>query len=171
MLDLYLVRHAFAGHADPARWPDDADRPVTAEGDREFRAAAAGLRRLVPVVEVVLSSRFARAWQTAHALHEVTGWPEARECRELEVGRPPRGVVDLLHERMQDSIALVGHEPQLSSLVSLLSTGDEGALNLKLKKGAAVCVRFPGPVEPGAGILRWAVEPRILQAVDDAVRA
>jgi len=44
--DLYLVRHAFAAHADPARWPDDAVRPLTEEGIDRFRAAARGLGRM-----------------------------------------------------------------------------------------------------------------------------
>ena len=74
-MDLYIVRHAIAGHADGSRWPDDADRPLTPEGAKSFRAAAAGLRRIVSSVDVLLSSRFVRAWQTAELLHEVAGWP------------------------------------------------------------------------------------------------
>ena len=56
MLRIYLVRHAYAGHADAAKWPDDSARPLTEDGIRKFRSAAAGLRRLVPDVGVVLSS-------------------------------------------------------------------------------------------------------------------
>ena len=61
MTDLYIVRHARAGHADPTVWPNDADRRLTDDGIARFREAAAGLRRLVPSVDVVLSSSFARA--------------------------------------------------------------------------------------------------------------
>ncbi|HEY7678606.1 MAG TPA: hypothetical protein VIG69_16145 [Candidatus Methylomirabilis sp.] len=42
LMDLYLVRHAFAGKRDPARWPDDTQRPITPEGARRFRQAARG---------------------------------------------------------------------------------------------------------------------------------
>jgi hypothetical protein len=28
-MDVYLVRHAIAGQRDPARWPDDSQRPLT----------------------------------------------------------------------------------------------------------------------------------------------
>src|SRR5205085_3862257 len=84
---LYLVRHAFAGHADAARWPDDAKRPLTADGVRRFRPAAEGLRRLAPDVDVVLSSGYTRAWQTAELLHEVTGWPVPEACAALEAER------------------------------------------------------------------------------------
>src|SRR5436305_15005902 len=85
---VYLVRHAFAGHADAARWPDDANRPLTADGIRRFRAAALGLQALVPTVDRVLSRGFARAWQTAELLRELAGWPQPEECPALEAGRP-----------------------------------------------------------------------------------
>jgi phosphohistidine phosphatase len=60
-MDLYLVRHAIAGDADPSRWPNDSDRPLTPAGEKRFRRAARGLGRIVPKVDVVLSSTFARA--------------------------------------------------------------------------------------------------------------
>lgn len=163
-LDLYLVRHAFAAHADPARWPDDAERPVTEEGAARFRTAAHGLLRIVPDVDAVLSSRFARAWQTAELLHEA-GWPEPEPCPELEVGRAPAEALDAVRGRDERSLALVGHEPHLSMLVSLLCVGSQGALDLDLKKGGVVLVRCDGAVEPGAGSLRWAVAPKILRAL------
>ena len=78
----------------PARWPDDAARPLTKEGIARFRAAARGLRRLVPAVDSVLSSGYARAWQTAELLHEVAGWQEPEECPALEAGRPATAVLD-----------------------------------------------------------------------------
>ena len=163
-LDLYLVRHAFAAHADSSRWPDDAERPLTDEGATRFRLAARGLRRIVPDVHAVLSSRFARAWQTAELLHEV-GWPQPQPCPELEVGRAPAEALDAVRGLGERSLALVGHEPHLSMLASLLCVGSQGALDLDLKKGGVVLVRCDGAVAPGAGSLRWAVAPKILRAL------
>ena len=165
-LDLYLVRHAFAAHADPARWPDDAVRPLTEEGIDRFRAAARGLRRLVPAVDSVLSSGFARAWQTAELLHDDAGWPEPEECPALEAGRPASAALDILQGSNAHSIALVGHEPYLSSLASLLCTGSEDGLQLELKKGAVASLAFAGPVEPAQASLRWSVSPKILRKLD-----
>lgn len=163
---LYVVRHAFASHADPARWPDDAERPLTDEGRARFREAARGLRRVVPTVELVLSSGFARAWQTAEVLHDAAGWPAPEECRELEPGRPPSAVVAVLRRHALGSIAVVGHEPDLSGLASFLCTGSEEALQLEFKKGAVLSLSFPGPVQPGKGCLRWAVPPKVLRKLD-----
>jgi phosphohistidine phosphatase len=164
---VYLVRHAFAGHADPDRWPDDSLRPVTARGAERFRAEATGLRRLVPEVDVVLSSRFARAWQTAELLHEATGWPEPQSCPELEAGRPSAPAVDVLRRRPERTIALVGHEPHLSRLASLLCTGDEDLLHLRLKKGGVVLLSLDDAVEPGEATLKWAAPPKLLRALHD----
>jgi phosphohistidine phosphatase len=164
-VDIYLIRHAIAGHADETHWPDDEARPVTEKGARVFREAAAGLRRVVPQVEVVLSSAFVRAWQTAELLHDVAGWPEPVACAELEAGRPARAALAVLSERTEQSIALVGHEPHLSRLTSLLCTGDEHALRFRLKKGGVVCVTVDDGVAPAGASLRWALTPKLLRAL------
>ncbi len=164
--DVYIVRHAFAGHADPSQWPDDSKRPLTEEGIEEFRSIARGLQRLVPTVDLVLSSRFVRAWQTAELLHEVTGWPDPRECRPLEVGQPPAGVLEVLRDEDARSVALVGHDPQLSMLTSLLSAGSEDAAQVKMKKGATVLLRIEDDVHAGGGELRWLLQPKVLRALD-----
>jgi phosphohistidine phosphatase len=165
-LAVYLVRHAFAAHADPARWPDDAERPVTPDGADRFRRAARGLRRIAPDVDAVLSSAFARAWQTAELLRDEAGWPDPERCPALEVGRPIAETIDALRGRPEETLALVGHEPHLSSLASLLCAGRDDVLHLQLKKGGVVLLTCDGPVAPGAAYLRWAVAPKILRALD-----
>jgi phosphohistidine phosphatase len=166
MRNLYLVRHAFATHADPALWPDDAQRPLTPEGSGQFRVAARGLRELVPLVDCVLSSIYARAWETAELLHEVTGWPRPQACPALAPGWPPTSAFDVLRERDERSIAIVGHEPYLSELASLLCAGHEELLRLEVKKGAVAFVRVERDIRPDAGCLVWSVTPKILRALD-----
>jgi phosphohistidine phosphatase len=162
---VYLVRHAFAGHADAARWPDDAKRPLTEDGIERFRAAARGLRRLVPDVDAVLSSGYARAWQTAELLHEVTRWPKPQECRALEADRSAADALEVLGEHSGSSLALVGHEPYLSRLASILCAGGAGTLRLELKKGAVALLRVEDDAHPPVAHLAWAVSPKILRAL------
>jgi phosphohistidine phosphatase len=168
--DLYIVRHARAGHADSTVWPNDADRPLTDDGIARFREAAAGLRRLVPSVDAVLSSSFARAWQTAELLHEVARWPEPSRCAELEVGSTPAAAAAVLAERTERSVAAVGHEPHLSRLASLLCADGEDRLRLELKKGAVALLAFDGRAAPGEGTLRWTVPPKILSGLRPSPR-
>ncbi|MGH3863924.1 MAG: SixA phosphatase family protein, partial [Actinokineospora sp.] len=62
---MILFRHGPAGHRDPARWPDDAGRPVTKRGVERTARAAAGLKRVVGRVSRVATSPLVRAHQTA----------------------------------------------------------------------------------------------------------
>jgi phosphohistidine phosphatase len=164
-LSVYLVRHAFADHADPDRWPDDSKRPLTKDGIRRFGEAARGLRRLVPDVDAVLSSGFARAWQTAEILNEEAHWPKPEECPALEAGKPAASALDVLGKRGESSVALVGHEPYLSQLASILCAGGAGTMHLQLKKGAVALIGVDD-VAPGGGWLLWSVRPKFLRALD-----
>src|SRR5690348_174269 len=76
-LEVILVRHAIAFERDRARWRDDGERPLSPEGKRKFRKAVAGLMKLVPKVDVVLTSPLVRTRQTAEILSAVAHWPKA----------------------------------------------------------------------------------------------
>jgi phosphohistidine phosphatase len=164
---LYLVRHAIAAVPDPARWPDDRDRPLTPDGEKKFREAAAGLAELVPTVDVTLSSPLVRAWQTALILQKRAGWPEPQRLDALEPGAPPADVVDALQPHTSAaSIALVGHEPSLHELASYLLTGDPGTVRMALRKGGVVCLATDNSAPRGGGAyLEWVARPRILRAI------
>lgn len=163
---LYIVRHAVAHGRDAERWPDDSERPLTPKGEGEFREAAQGLARLVPGVERLLSSPYARAWRTAEILAEVAGWPEPETFAPLEPEIPPEKVALALETfEGTESVALVGHRPCLHELSVYLLTGEVGGADVKIKKGGALCLQFDGPPSPGGGKLRWLLTPRILRAM------
>lgn len=162
-MDLYLVRHALAERRDHERWPDDPDRPLSADGIKRFRREARGLRRIGAAVDAVLSSSFVRAWGTAEILADEARWPVAERCPPLEPPAPASACVGVLRARNEASLALVGHQPQLSELASLLLAGSEDAVGLQLGKGGIICVRFTERPTPGNGILRWSVSPRMLR--------
>lgn len=162
MVKVVLVRHAIAADRDPATWPDDSRRPLTPDGVERFRRAARGLARLVPDVDVVLASRYARAWQTAELLHAEAGWPAPEPCSELEASAEPAEAAEALRRRDDaGTIALVGHEPHLSSLGSLLLSGDEAGVRLDLKKGGAALLA----IDDGRATLVWHVPPRVLRMI------
>jgi phosphohistidine phosphatase SixA len=54
---------------------------------------------------------------------------------------------------------LVGHDPDFSELVSILSD----AANAPMRKGALARIEIDGPLEPGAGTLRWMIPPDALR--------
>jgi phosphohistidine phosphatase len=162
-LNLYFIRHAVAHKRDADRWPDDARRPLTPEGEERFRRAAGGILRLVPDVGAVLSSPFVRAWRTAEIL-EQRGWPAPISCEELEPNYPPHEVLDAFARYPDaESVAIVGHRPQLHELVSYLLTGDAEGARVQIKKGGAVCLSFDSMPGPGMGYLEWLLTPKALR--------
>jgi len=158
-----IVRHAIAEERDGLRWPDDAERPLTEAGAERFARAARGLARLVPDVDAMLSSPAARAWQTAELLERDAGWPAPEPCDALAVGRAAEAVLAALPGR--GFAAVVGHEPQLSELASLLLAGDSDAAAIELKKGGAVLLACKFGALPGRAVLRWSASPRLLRGL------
>lgn len=165
-MDLYLIRHATAFERDPERWPDDADRPLTPEGEESFRLATGGIAQLAIPPDAFLSSPFARAWRTAEILGELEGWPSPKPSTFLEPTLPPeKATAELAVYEAAESVAVVGHRPCLHELASYLLTGGATGADITIKKGGALCLRFSGSVEPGAGQLRWLATPKILRAM------
>jgi phosphohistidine phosphatase len=165
-MELYVIRHGIAENRDPARWPDDRDRPLTPDGEERMRKEAGGLRKLVAEPPMLLSSPLVRAWRTAEILHEEIGWPDPKELDELEPDCEPAETVSALRSISGvGSLALVGHEPLLSELTSLLLAGNDD-VDIELKKGGAVCLFQPGgAIQPGGATLRWLLTPKVLRAL------
>jgi phosphohistidine phosphatase len=163
-MELYLVRHAIAGVRDPNVWPDDSLRPLTKKGMRRFREAACGLDRFAPRPDAVLSSPFARAWQTAEILAEEAGWPDPIACDALKEYAPAEVLAALGPHAGADSVALVGHEPYLSAL-TLTLMGQSPRLSLEMKKGGVACLRMEQLDFNSPGQLLWFLPPRVLRAL------
>jgi phosphohistidine phosphatase len=86
---------------------------------------------------VILSSPARRAKETAEIVAEVFEHPGGVITSvHLESGGSPAALVEeisTVHHKF-DSIVLVGHEPSLSGLISILVSGSEG-LSIRMKKG------------------------------------
>jgi phosphohistidine phosphatase len=163
-LHLYLVRHAIAEARGPA-WPDDALRPLTADGIRRWRRQAAGLAALEARPDVILTSPFARARQTADLLAAAFAKkPKVVELPALQPGVKARDVLRALEgEAARASIALVGHEPGLGELAALL-VGFKTAPEFKKGGVARIDVAILPP-PAGSGVLHWWLTPKILRVL------
>jgi phosphohistidine phosphatase len=161
---IYLVRHAAAFERDPDRWPDDSDRPLTPEGEEEFRLAVRGLAVITPRVDAILSSPYRRAWRTAEILSELDSWPAPEPLPVLEPTLPPEKAA-LALEDYPGSVAVVGHRPGLHELAAYLLTGDSHGMEIGIKKGGVACIGFDGAAEPGAGVLCWLLTPKALRSL------
>ena len=165
MIELVVVRHAIAFERDAKRWPDDRLRPLSPEGKHRFRQAASGLARWLPKVDLLLTSPLVRARQTAHILTDVSAWPKAAERQELDPVTDPATTLSSLRQPRVERLAIVGHEPHLSSLIALCVAEPSARLQLSLKKGSVVIVAFESTVRAGAGQLVAVVPPRLLRSM------
>ncbi len=160
-MELLVVRHAIAEEReDWARTGlDDGERPLTREGRRKMRLGAGGLRELVHSIDVLASSPLTRAWQTAEIVSRAYGGIDIARVDALSPDLPPDELLPWLREqREQAHVAVVGHEPHLSSLVTWLLTGTPGHL-IELKKGAACLLELHGTPREGVATLLWALTP------------
>jgi phosphohistidine phosphatase len=161
--ELYLIRHGIAEDRGPA-WPDDAKRPLTAEGVARMRKGARGLVRLGWKLDVILTSPLTRARQTADVVSDAfTLRPPIVVVDSLAPeGRIPAVAADLEKQARRSRIALVGHEPGMGELAARLMGLPHP---LEFKKGAVCRIDVEEMPGEGLGELRWFVTPRLLRSL------
>jgi len=160
-----FIRHAPAGdRAEYAKTgKSDGGRPLTSAGRKKMRKAARGLTRLMPSLDIVATSPLRRAWQTSRIVAEAFDGARLIELAELSPTSHPKELAARLRTLADAKvIALVGHEPHLSSAVDYMTTGGRG-LRLELKKGACCLVEFEHKPEMGAGTILWSLAPAHLR--------
>jgi phosphohistidine phosphatase len=167
-MDVILIRHAKAGTRDPNSWPDDDDRPLTADGQVEHRAVTRAARKMGVKFDFLVTSPLKRARETADIVANVYRWPEEPQvAAELGHGYSVAAVVKLLAKFPPTArVALVGHEPDFSELATALIGGKTG-LGLQLKKSGIAGIRFDGPAEAGAGTLLYLLKPSHLRKIGE----
>lgn len=161
MSQIVVIRHAAAEERETTHRQGraDAERALTDEGRAKMTLAAAGLRRSVAHLDLIASSPFKRAAETADIVAQAYGRLAPEECEALLPEAHPEELLDWLHGRGQGCIAVVGHEPHLSGWVSWALTGDAIPL-LRLKKGGVCLLEFPsGKWRAGEAILQWLLTP------------
>lgn len=162
-MDLFIIRHAWAGHHDDEQWPDDRKRPLTAEGRTRFRHVVEKLARRGFAPEVIATSPMVRCVQTAELVAEgVTGRPEIVELEELLPGGDISSLVawTVRQSRRFHQVAWVGHAPDVSRLATEMTGGAEAFL--RFAKGAIAAIRFDGLPSRGGGELRWLITAKVL---------
>lgn len=164
-MQLLILRHAIAFPRDSKRWPDDGQRPLTMEGVKRARRAAAGLKSVVRRPSLVLTSPLVRARDTAAIFAQAARWPKAVECDALAPTGSLEGVLEALRRQgaKAECVAVVGHQPHLGRLLALCLRGEPRPEAFELKKSAVVCLQFEGPPRAGQGALTALLPPRILR--------
>ena len=160
-MKFYILRHGDAvEHGDP-RYKEN-ERPLTPKGIQRTKQLAHALREMEIQFDAMLSSPLTRARETAEIV--ARGLPGKLELTDTLA---PTGSMQKLVDRINtirpapESVLVVGHEPYLSGLISLLCTGGAG-LPLKFKKGA-LCRLEIGLLTCGkCAVLDWLLQPRVI---------
>jgi phosphohistidine phosphatase len=166
-MQLLVIRHARAEDRETfaATGRPDADRPLTGKGIRRMKKAAHGLRSLVPSIDLLVSSPLRRAVETARIIADVYGGVRWIERTELAPGVPPHQLIEwLAHQKENGTACIVGHEPDLSELLSALLM-EESERPAKLKKGSASLIRFADRFAASGGKLKWYRSARDLSSL------
>jgi phosphohistidine phosphatase len=150
---LWLLRH---GEAVPHESKPDADRELTARGERQAIAAGDGLARLGVEFAACYTSPKLRALDTARLACRALNI-EPREAESLGDGFERDDALELLMGYSDDErVLVVGHEPSFSQVVHDLT----GA-RIDFKKGGVAAVAFDGP----RGELLLLLRPRELESL------
>lgn len=133
-MELYVLRHSDAA---PHGTMKDADRPLTDEGIKKMTRVAEAMRKMELSFDAILSSPYVRAKETAGIVGEIM------KCRSLIKLTPnlvsdasPSAVVKEINEDLphKNRVLVVGHNPFLTILVSVLISGRDDTL-IKFRKG------------------------------------
>ncbi len=164
-MDLYLLRHGIAGSADASRFPNDSLRPLTERGHESMHELGKAVGRLRLRINCIWSSPDLRAIQTAEIFsEEVLNKRKVQTHKNLSpegnVRRLIGDIADL--DPSIDGLLLVGHEPGLSSLLSVLTNGNVD-LRVKFKKGGLAKLILDNRIGlERCGTLQWLLPPRVL---------
>jgi phosphohistidine phosphatase len=157
-VDVFLIRHAAAEDHDPTRWAHDSQRPLSPQGRRVFARFVKDCGRLPSKVAVLAASPYVRAQETARILVDQLGWPKAASWPELQPETAPNRLLARLAKQDAGSVALVSHEPLVSSALAALTTGTATGPNVAFDKGTIAHIEIDDPSRP-PGTLRWFLGP------------
>lgn len=155
-MKFYFLRH---GEADWNDWtqPDD-ERPLTKKGRKQVQTVARALRKLELQPDVILTSPLPRAAETAEAVSAALA-VEFQTTSLLAPGFDLNALRQLVNEHMDRDLLFVGHEPDLSGVIALLTGG-----NVRMTKASLARVDLAAG-ETLTGQLVWLTPPKILRAI------
>jgi phosphohistidine phosphatase len=163
-MDIYFLRHGIAMQHGIETFPND-DRPLTEDGIQKMKKGAKGIAKIAGEVGIILSSPLIRAFDTAQIAAKLLDYTGTIErCEELLPGADFKDFVKLLARHdIHDALMVVGHEPNMSKVITALLGA--GRTSIDFKKGALCCVRVDGTVGAGKGVLQHFLTSKQLRMI------
>jgi phosphohistidine phosphatase len=158
-MDVYLLRHGVAEEGSAG--VPDSERALTKEGIQKLREVMRLARNAGLDPELIISSPYRRAQETARIAAEELGYQQAiAESASLIPSAHPEAVWEEIRvHREASSLLLVSHEPLMSSTLAYLLGAP--ALRVDFKKGALARLALEGFSAKPRATLRWFLAPRL----------
>jgi phosphohistidine phosphatase len=164
-MNLYVLRHGIAAEPGAPGYEKDSDRPLIPRGERQLRQIAAAMKKMDLRFDLILSSPFLRARQTAAIIVEsLTLKKQPGFSDALTPDGNPKALIRQLNELMPvpENILLVGHEPCLGKLIALLAAGNT-SLEIDFKKGGLCKLEAEYLLYGRCAKLVWLLTPRQME--------
>lgn len=164
-MELYLIRHGIA--AEREAYANDEDRPLTDKGHQKTGKVAKQLHHQGLRFDLILTSPLVRAKQTAVILQGAGLSSQIEEFPALAPDGDIHAWVQWLEKWQQQnsesqSIALVGHQPDLGNWAEILVWG-KAQEKLVLKKAGVIGLTLPQPGTPiGQSLMFLLLSPKWL---------
>ena len=158
---LFILRHGIAVEPGTPGFENDSARPLVPKGEHRLRKAAAAMKKMDLSFDLILSSPFLRAKQTAEI---VAGELKLKKRVQFSDALACGGSAKTLIRQLTDlkpapeNVLLVGHEPDLSRLISRLVANDETAA-VEMKKGGLCKLEVPELHHGRCAKLIWLLTP------------
>ncbi len=158
-MNLYLMRHTEPVHGHPL----DATRPLKDSGTKQAGDMAAWLTKLIGRVDIVISSPFIRAMQTAEIMADALGSYVADTRMLGPEGTPDEMWAEIgrLAQQSKD-VLIVGHDPSLNGLLGWLIGGE--LITTRFEWGSIAYLQPVPSATPGedSARLQWFVTPALV---------
>jgi len=162
-MHLYIVRHGIAIDREDPKCPPDPERYLTEEGVEKTREVAKGVAALGVTGDLLLTSPYVRAAQTAEIFASALGYAKQKIRRTdllLPGAEPSQLLRELAKHKQAPAVFLFGHAPQLDDVIAT-ALGSKKHLTALKKAGVALVElkRFAPPI----GELVWLATPKLLR--------
>jgi phosphohistidine phosphatase len=160
-MEIYILRHGIAVERGTPGYKRDGDRPLTEEGVEKMRQIAKTMREMDLQFDVIFSSPYVRAKATADIVAETLG-ENVTLTDSLLPEADPAELIDEINDEKPQRVLLVGHEPDLSALISTLICGKRNA-DIELKKGGLAKLTAETLTYGKCATLNWLLTPKQLR--------
>ncbi len=162
-MQLYIVRHGIAIDREDPKCPPEAERYLTEEGVERTLQVAKGLAAMGVHADLMVSSPYLRATQTAAIFATALDYPEQkiRHTESLLPGADPAALLrELAREKNAASVFCFGHAPHVDGLLASAAGAQRHITSMKKAGVAFVELKR---VSPPNGQLVWLVTPKLFR--------